>query len=142
MALEKVYTIWDFYDGPRSGIAAYCGKPHYYCCEWDDALDDYSTTYSLLPLDDQTFQLALEQWSIWQEWETNFHAGKVVEDSHPGFGGKNARYDEIEKLIKARLTCITAPPLFAIPNFRVAADSISSQPGVIRQQMVEWTNVI
>jgi hypothetical protein len=142
MALEKVYTIWDFYDGPRTGIAAYCGMPHYYYCEWDDAADDYSTIYTLLPLDDQTFQLAVEQWSLWQEWETNFHAGKVSAESHPGFGGKNARYDELQKRIKERLACITSAPLFAIPNFCIAPDSITTQPGVVRQQMVAWENVI
>jgi hypothetical protein len=33
---EKVYTMTDYYDGPRRGIADFDGRPHFYDSEWDD----------------------------------------------------------------------------------------------------------
>ncbi len=30
---EQVFTVLDYYDGPRSGIANYNGAPHFY--EWN-----------------------------------------------------------------------------------------------------------
>jgi hypothetical protein len=34
---EKVYTVTDFYDGPRLGVADYNGQPHLYESRWDDS---------------------------------------------------------------------------------------------------------
>jgi len=33
---ERVYTMTDYYDGPRKGIADFEGRPHLYEAEWDD----------------------------------------------------------------------------------------------------------
>jgi hypothetical protein len=43
IAFEQVYAVWDYHDGPRSGIAAYLGQPHHYQCEWDKLADDLQT---------------------------------------------------------------------------------------------------
>ena len=65
MAFERVFTVDDYYDGARSGIAAYQGQPHHYLCEWDESRGDYSDTFRLTPIDEETFSLAsVEQWSI------------------------------------------------------------------------------
>jgi hypothetical protein len=32
---EKVYTVTDFYDGPRGGIANFRGHPHVYESLWN-----------------------------------------------------------------------------------------------------------
>ena len=48
---EAVFTITDYHDGPRKGIANYHGQPHFYECIFDDAKDDYSELFWLTPLD-------------------------------------------------------------------------------------------
>jgi hypothetical protein len=34
---ECVFTVTDYYDGPRKGIANYNGRPHFYECVFDGA---------------------------------------------------------------------------------------------------------
>jgi hypothetical protein len=68
---ERVYTVVDYYDGPRKGIADYKGKPHLYECMFDESKDNYSERFLLAPLD------AMEDWAIWQRWELANHTGKA-----------------------------------------------------------------
>lgn len=82
MAFERVYTVWDYYDGPRSGIAEYRGQPHHYNCEWNETKDDYAATFVLTPIDQQTLTLAMEQWAIWRQWQDAFHRGEVPQSTH------------------------------------------------------------
>ena len=42
---EEVFTVTDYYDGPRQGIANFKGKPHFYDCIFDEARQDYSDRY-------------------------------------------------------------------------------------------------
>jgi hypothetical protein len=45
VAFEPVCVVWDWYDGIRSGIAEFLGKPHVFHCEWDESSDDYAETF-------------------------------------------------------------------------------------------------
>ena len=65
---EIVFTVSDYYDGPRSGIANYRGNPHYYECVFDDNNEEYSNIFQLMPVDEESFRLALEDWlARWSE---------------------------------------------------------------------------
>jgi hypothetical protein len=83
VAFERVYTVCDYYDGPRSGIATFSGQPHHYHCEWNESKNDYANTFVLTPIDEDTLALAMEQWSIWREWEAAFHRGGVPQSTRP-----------------------------------------------------------
>gem|GEM_PF-4296614 len=72
MTVERVYSILNFYDGPKEGIADYAGQPHHYLYEWDEALDDYAETFSLAPVDANTMKIALEQWNICESGKSHF----------------------------------------------------------------------
>jgi hypothetical protein len=134
MAFERVYTVLDYYDGPRSGIAAVAGKPHYYHCEWNDSKDDYGETFVLTPIDQETFALAMEQWSIWREWEEAFHRGDALQSTHPGIPGSHARYAELETILKARISALSCLHRRARADFRV-----DTAPGQRGELEVEWT---
>jgi hypothetical protein len=69
---ETVYTVTDWYDGPREGIADFNGMPHLYQWQFDNAKDDWADTLLLTPVDEETFRLALEDWAIWVRWEQAF----------------------------------------------------------------------
>ena len=92
---ELVFTVTEYYDGPRQGIANFEGEPHFYDCVFDDALDDYSNLFRLTPITPAVFQLALEDWSIWERWELAFNTGKAVRDSHPALPEDRRRHEEI-----------------------------------------------
>src|SRR5262249_53520699 len=103
MAFERVYTVWDYYDGPRTGISAFGGQPHHYECEWNQNKQDYADTFVLTPIDQDTLALAMEQWSIWREWEDAFQRGEVLQSTHPGLPGAHSRYAELDATLKARI---------------------------------------
>ena len=80
---EPVHTITDWYDGPRRGVANFEEKPHYYECQWyaglDTGIDALPGDYWLTQLDAATYQLALEDWAIWQRWKKAFAAGATTQ---------------------------------------------------------------
>ena len=140
MAFERVYTVDDYYDGPRSGIAEYRGQPHHYNCEWNEAKGDYAETFMLTPIDQETLALAMEQWAIWRQWEGAFHRGEVPQSTHPGIAGASPRYAELETTLTARISRQPIRAKRARPEFR-APEQASLPPGVIRELEVEWTDV-
>ena len=137
MAYERVHTVSDYYDGPREGLADYIGTPHRYKCEWDEVADDWADTFELTPIDAETFRLAIERWHIWRTWERAFHSGQAAQDSHPGYGGKNARYDELGSLIELRMLSLTSLGVHPTANFRALPGQ--DLPGyMMRELEVEW----
>jgi len=100
---EIVHTVTDYYDGPRRGIADFHGKPHAYKSLWDDSADDWSDAMLLRPIDEETFRLAMEDWSIWCRWARAFHSGEVDLDTHPALPADSARHDELAAILKPRL---------------------------------------
>jgi hypothetical protein len=141
MAFEPVYAVWDYYDGPRSGIAAFCGQPHHYDCEWSESKQDYSETFLLTPIDEDTLALAIEQSSIWRGWEDAFHRGDVPLASHPGQLGSRGRYAELGAILKAHIRGSSAKQFRARPVFRSIPGPESMPLGVIHELEVEWTGV-
>jgi hypothetical protein len=59
---EEVFTVMDYYDGPRKGFANFRGQPHFYDCIFDDDKDEYSDLYHLTPISQRVFELAKEDW--------------------------------------------------------------------------------
>jgi hypothetical protein len=80
---EQVFTVTDYYDGPRKGIANYRGQPHFYECMFNEAKDDYLELFQLIPRGTEIFQLAVEDWNILRRWEIAFHAEQTDISTHP-----------------------------------------------------------
>lgn len=138
--MEKVHTVWEYYDGPRTGIADYQGKPHYFACTSDDTSHNYyGDSYGLSPIDAETLAFALEQWDLWRKWEHAFYSGKVTEESHPGHGGQDARYDELQGLLQSRLAALPAPCIHALASFEAEFTSERPPAGVMRPLLVKWS---
>jgi hypothetical protein len=118
MGFERVYTVWDCYDGPRSGIAAFAGQPHHYSCEWDAGKDDYGVKFVLTPIDQVTLTLAMEQWAIWLDWDDAFRQGRLPQSTHPGLPGSNPRYAELNRILNERISQSAALRRRAKATFR------------------------
>jgi hypothetical protein len=69
---EIVYTLTDWYDGPRRGIADYHGQPHLFESDWKDGENLDADTFLLMPIDKDTFSFALEDWAIWRRMGDSF----------------------------------------------------------------------
>jgi hypothetical protein len=140
MTFERVYTIWDYYDGPRSGLADYRGRPHYYECSWNDAADDWNESYLLTPVESETLTLALEQWGIWRQWEHAHQRGEASSDTHPALSGQDSRYHELEAILKSRIDATSAASLRARGIFQPRPDQAELPKGVIVELEVEWSD--
>jgi hypothetical protein len=138
---ERVYTIWDYFDGPRDGLADFGGSPHYYKCSWDEKSDDYSSEYELSPIDSDLLGAALEQWQIWKRWERAFHTGAVPQSTHPGHGGIDSRYDELEVIINRGIDALGPPVRRVSAEFRAVPSKEASAPGIMRELEVAWSTV-
>jgi hypothetical protein len=77
---ERVFTVLEYYDGPRKGVAGYRGVPHFFDCIFIHG-DGYSEQFLLTPLDETTFLLAMESSEIFRRWELAFREGKKVSKS-------------------------------------------------------------
>ena len=97
--IEHVITEWDYYDGPKSGIALFNWIPHRFSAEFDESQDDYSEIFLLWPINDADLLLEIEQWRIFVEWNDRYEEGNSTIQFHPGHGGINARWDEIQALM-------------------------------------------
>lgn len=101
---EDVFTEIDYYDGPRKGVANFCGSPHFYDCVFSDERQDYTNHYRLTRVSADTFQLALEDWAIWLRWEQAFKAGQTTLETHPALPQEAARHIEIDRVLAVQLS--------------------------------------
>ena len=92
---ETVHTMIGYYDGPRSGIADYKGRPHVYEPLSPEA-PDTADGFFLQPVDKETFELAMQDWAIWCRWERAFHSGHTTQVTHPALPEDRARHQELE----------------------------------------------
>jgi len=117
---EIVYTVTDWYDGPREGTANYRGAPHHYrsVCFDADGWDADEDRFQLTPITEADLALALEDWAIWRRWEDAFNDGLVSQDSHPALPTDRQRHDELSALLAVRLRTNTDISVAAHGEFR------------------------
>ena len=77
---EVVYTVDDWYDGPRTGFAQYHGAPHHYRSlyldydEWDADED----RFELIPVTADVLAAGLEAEAIFRRWTAARERGEIV----------------------------------------------------------------
>lgn len=135
---EEVFTVTDYYDGPRQGIANFNGQPHLYDCVFAEDKQDFTNLYRLTPVSQELFLLALEDWAIWKRWERAFYAGEVNRDSHPALPAERDRHSYIQSLLDEQLKtdnerCILRAGAFARAGTEAAA------PGILVELVVRWS---
>ncbi len=128
----------DYFDGPRGGIADYQGRPHLYESIFDDDAGEYSDIFRLSPIPEDLFELALEDWQIWLRWETAFHNGTTSQDTHPALPADRQRHDELDAILKDRLSIDESNCFTALGEFRVRDDPDGSGRG-FRPLEVKWS---
>ncbi len=82
MLHDIVYTVEDWYDGPRDGYADYRQKPHFYrSLHFDnDVYNPDEDRFELTPVSGQVVQWALVQHTLWQKWDKAYRAGTLPEE--------------------------------------------------------------
>jgi hypothetical protein len=99
---EEVHLVLDYWDGPRKGVADYCGTLHYFRALFDEERDEWSDVFILSPLDLDTYNLVIEQHQIWQRWQKAFATGAATIDSHPALPEETNRSKELAEIIERK----------------------------------------
>jgi hypothetical protein len=133
---EEVFTVTDYYDGPRKGVANYHGQPHFYDCIFAEQGQDYSNLYRLTPVSQELFLLALEDWAIWKRWERAFH-GEVDHTAHPALPSERDRHLLIQSQLDERLQTDVEQCIVCSGAFANAGDGVST-PGILVDLVVRW----
>lgn len=103
MARDRVYTVNNYYDGPRLGVADVDGVPHIYEAEFDHTSDEYGDTYFVSPIDESLLALVLDDWEIWLRWDSAFKRGEVSIETHPALPEDRERHEALKIAIGDRL---------------------------------------
>ncbi len=114
---ERVLTIPGYYDGARSGLALFRGLCHYFSSQFID-FEGEEDIFDLWPVDDETVQLALEDWAIWRRWHEAFHAGRVTSETHPALPQDRSRWDRLQQLLSGKLPPQGQPSISLHGEFR------------------------
>ena len=116
---EIVHTMTDYWDGPRGGVAQFQGRPHVYKSLFDYATDDWSDVFLLQPIDEETLELALEDWAIWKRWDAAYATGLTTTKTHPALPADRARHDELQAILAERLRVDSTTAVRAKGDFKV-----------------------
>jgi hypothetical protein len=130
MAWDRVYTINDYYDGPRLGIADVDGVPHIYEAEFDHSTDAYGDTYFVSPVDEGLLSLVLESWEIWLRWQSAFKQGEASIKSHPALPDDRERHDALKIVIGDRLRADRTNAKYVKARFKTSPET--------GETVVEW----
>jgi hypothetical protein len=128
---ERIFTITEYYDGPRQGVANFKGQPHFYDCIFDEGRSNYSDLYRLTPLAPHILDLAREDWAIWERWESAFNAGNTTRETHPALPEDRVRYEEIR---------VALDPVLRTDNATCVIQAASFEEGIGCPLQVRWTN--
>jgi len=141
---ERVYTVEDWWDDPRLGVANLHGAPHWYRSIFDEAADEWDPDrFELSPISPAMMPSVLEAWEIWLRWLTAFHSGGLSdEDSAEPYGALSrdkARYTELRRQLDA--VCVINPNIVVVMRgeFRpVAPLPTGHLVGVPAELEVRW----
>ena len=135
---EIVFTVTYYYDGPRTGVANFLGRPHYYESIFEDLKQGYSDIYLLTPLTDPIFSAALEDWEIFRRWEAAFHRGETDRSSHPALPVDRSRHEQLEQILRNALKTDPERCIRKVGQFE-ALGSPELPNGVMRPLQVKWS---
>jgi hypothetical protein len=139
MTFERVHTIWDLYDGIRTGVADLNGAPHYFASHFDESADDYSNNFKLYPVGAEFMQRAMRNWAIYRAWERRFQSGEAELRTHPGQGGLDAEYDELKSWLDAEVADLQPLPMLYNAQFRALPGQDDLPGAMLRETEVEWS---
>ena len=93
MPFERVHTVWDYYDGIRSGLADHEGMPCFFECAGDWTSDP--GPFRLSPVSSEFMKRALLNWKTYRTLEKRHAESAPSYMTLPGHAGIDIEYDTI-----------------------------------------------
>ncbi len=132
---ERVYSVWDFYDGPRTGVADFSNVPCHFESLWNEELDDFANSYVLRELTASIRETANEYDRIWRTWERRFLAGTTSGETHPK--GTDSRFDELTRILDVEIHQLEVIGI-RVPEFTAKRGQENLTEGTVKELQVEW----
>jgi hypothetical protein len=134
---ETVFTVCDYYDGPRSGVANFGESPYFYKCLFDESHDSYSDSFLLIPITKEAFEAALENWQIFLRWREAFDSGKTTRETHPALPEERRQYDNTQRILDEAIAAGRASAIQMNGEFEPLGDATVPLDGLSSWQ-VRW----
>ncbi|MDQ2799126.1 MAG: hypothetical protein M3Y13_05725 [Armatimonadota bacterium] len=132
---EIVYTVFNYWDGPRAGVADFHGSPHFFQCIFDEVADEWSNVFRLSPVAKNTVSLTKNEWQEWYWWKHDFGQGKAEVEARPDV---YARYSPIDgMLFQAFATDTVTASVEVVGEFEAFTDLVAL-PGTAVLRRVHW----
>ena len=96
---EHVHVENAWYDGPVAGVADIGGQPHRFMLMHGESSAAGDPIYRVWPIDAAELDLEQEQWALFVQWHECYETGRADTSSHPGHGGIDARWDELQAVL-------------------------------------------
>lgn len=132
---EQVF-FYDWYDGPRTGVANYNNMPHFFESQWKDLSSQEEDIYKVSPIGEGLTELAKEAWEIWKRWDIAYHKGHVDKDTHPYLPEDKVRGEKIKEKLDLELKVNKSNCLNLKASFEIADDQ-EDIPGM-KKLLVTW----
>ncbi|HLJ88963.1 MAG TPA: hypothetical protein VKZ53_19240 [Candidatus Angelobacter sp.] len=133
---EIVHAVHDYWDGPRSGVAEYRGRPHWFENIFDERQDDYSDLFWLKPLSDEILRQEQQRSAIFLRWQQAFHRREVDVSTHPALPQDKETYDRLANAIQQEIAANSSL------RFKVKGQlkplGPPAAPGTISDLQVKW----
>ena len=134
---ETVFTVSEYYDGPRGGLANFHGIPHIYECVFDQQDDAYSDSFLLMPVGPEILAAAMTNWKIFLKWREAFDAGQTTLATHPALPEDKARYDETRKRLEVAILLAKPGAIRARASFEILGEATAARD-VHTKWQVKW----
>ena len=133
---DVLYTISDWYDGPRAGATEFVGRPYFYRSIYldSDVWDPNESRFELTPLTEDALSWELETIRIFERWDSARKDGRIVwnPDDEAAFGAlpeDMQRYRDLNEKLKTYLLK-TRPKLLVHGSFE-------GGPKIVRWKLIE-----
>jgi hypothetical protein len=102
--IDKVETIFDFWDCPRKGIASYEGNLHLFECVFDEITDEYSNVYRLKIVSSELLQLITEEENLRINWDNKRIKTEEDKATYPILLEDKKRFELITTILETELS--------------------------------------
>lgn len=101
---EDVFTVDDWYDGPRAGFALYHGEPHHYRSLYLDSDDwiEEEDRFELVPVTRELLEAGLEASAIFNRWDAVRQRAQSTGQTEILESGFGALPEERERYLASR----------------------------------------
>ena len=138
---QTVFTVEDYYDGPRAGIANHAGQPHYYRSIYLD-LPDWNPDedrFELSPVSPEVVAAALEAADVFNRWNNTQPRTSglgIPDDEFGALPADRARRQELTQFLeRSYAVAIKAGRVLVRGEFHLCPTSPSGF-------QVRWTPVV